>query len=70
MAWPSHLSEVQELRKRTSVPNSAMLAVIPFIAAIILVGSFESLPAKAILIVVGLSLMSAIHMLWVPLERR
>ena len=56
--------------KKVGVPWTAMLAVIPFLAAIFLSGLIESFALKAMLWVAGFVVMSVVHMRWVPPERR
>lgn len=56
--------------KKVGVPYAAMLAVIPFVAAILASAFVEPLAFKAALWVGGIIVMSIIHMRWVPLEPR
>ncbi|MFO7916335.1 MAG: hypothetical protein R6U43_11685 [Candidatus Krumholzibacteriales bacterium] len=56
--------------KKVGVPYTAMLAVIPFVAAILGAAFVEPLTFKAVLWVSGFVLMNIIHMRWVPLVPR
>jgi prepilin signal peptidase PulO-like enzyme (type II secretory pathway) len=56
--------------KRVGVPYTAMLAGIPFLAAIAVAASLNTWPLRIVVVVTGFLIMSAVHMLWVPLERR
>ena len=56
--------------KKVGVPYIAMLAVIPFFAAIFGSALVEPFSLKAAICVGGVVAMTIIHMRWVPLEPR
>ena len=56
--------------KKVGVPYTAMLAALPFFIAIVASAFVESFLVKASLWIAGLLVLSVIHMLWIPLERR
>lgn len=56
--------------KKVGVPWAAMLAFIPFFAAILASAYTEQFAFKAALWVGGFIAMSIIHLRWVPLEPR
>jgi hypothetical protein len=57
-------------RKRVGVPYTAVLAAIPFFAAMLATPLVEPFPLKVVLLVSGVSVTTIIHMLWTPLEPR
>ena len=56
--------------KRVGVPFAAILAAVPFIAAIVGATELDSWPARVGVLLAGFVIMSVIHLLWVPLIRR
>ena len=56
--------------RRVGVPGYAMLAVLPFLAGIVLFGVFESLPARVLALGAGAMATFYIHATRVPLVRR
>lgn len=56
--------------KKVGVPYTALLALIPFVAAILATAFVEPFAFKAALWVSGAIIMGIIHMRWVPLEPR
>lgn len=56
--------------KKVSVPYTAMLAHVPFGVAILLSPVAEPFWAKVAVLVVGFTVMSVVHMRWVPLAKR
>jgi endogenous inhibitor of DNA gyrase (YacG/DUF329 family) len=56
--------------KKVSVPYTAMLAHVPFVAAILFAPVAEPFWLKVALLAGGFTLMSVVHMRWVPLAKR
>lgn len=56
--------------KKVGVPYSAVLAVLPLLAAYIGAQSVESSALKALFFICGGLLMALIYLKWVPLEQR
>ena len=56
--------------KKVGVPYTAMLAIVPFLAAIFGSVLVEPFALKAALWIGGIVVMAVIHMRWVPLEPR
>ena len=56
--------------KKVGVPYTTMLAIIPFIAAILASALVEPFAFKAGLLIGGFGAMTFIHMRWIPLEPR
>jgi len=56
--------------EKVSVPYMAMLAHVPLVVAILLSPVAEPFWAKAAVLAAGFTLMSVVHMRWVPLAKR
>ena len=60
-------TKCKQCSKKVGVPYSAMLAVVPFIIAILIAWFIPNLILKGIIIVTGIIIMSIFHMKYVPL---
>lgn len=56
--------------QKVGVPYTVMIIALPFLIALGLSVSVESFMIKVAIWIVGFLLMSTIHMLWIPLEKR
>ena len=56
--------------RKVGVPYTAMVALVPLLIAIAALSFVDSWAAKAVIWIAGVVAMSAIHMLWIPLQPR
>ena len=67
---PARPTTCKACGKKVGVPYWSVIAVLPFILSIVSAAFAEPILAKLGVVAVGFLAMSAIHMWWVPLQRR
>jgi hypothetical protein len=64
---PASLATCRGCGKKVSVARSALLAAVPFLAAILLARLADSWPLQALVVLVGWALLTFLHLVLVPL---